>query len=254
MEEKLGEGAWNEVHRTGNRVLRATRAWTPTVHELLKYLESVDFPWSPRVLGHQPDGREVLTFIDGVSVTRPWPAEVRRPEGLAPFVSVIRSYHEAVAGFAPRNDRWWLGQRPLFAGEIVCHGDLGLWNFLCRDGRVTGLIDWDGIQPGHELRDLAQFSFNAVPLQDDALAARAGFSAPPDRRARLEAILAAYPIASSSDVVAEVVRMLEEEHVETVEKGRAGVQPWAEFLARGWHEENRRNADWIAAHFDDLIT
>src|SRR5256885_16479209 len=33
------------------------------VHELLRYLESVDFPYAPRVLGFDELGREVLTHL-----------------------------------------------------------------------------------------------------------------------------------------------------------------------------------------------
>jgi hypothetical protein len=39
------------VMRVGDTVRRPTHPWTPTIHELLRHLETVGFPYSPRVLG-----------------------------------------------------------------------------------------------------------------------------------------------------------------------------------------------------------
>jgi hypothetical protein len=47
-------------------------AWSPAVHEYLRYLEGARLDGSPRVLGCEDD-REVLTFIDGdVAVDPQW--------------------------------------------------------------------------------------------------------------------------------------------------------------------------------------
>jgi aminoglycoside phosphotransferase (APT) family kinase protein len=47
----------------------------------------------------------------------------------------------------------------------VCHGDLGPWNFLEKDGRLTGVIDWDLAHFGQSLDDLASTPIEMVPLR-----------------------------------------------------------------------------------------
>lgn len=53
--------------RHGDTILRPAGPWTPAVHALLRHLEEVGFPASPRVVGDGYDGqgREVLTYIEG---------------------------------------------------------------------------------------------------------------------------------------------------------------------------------------------
>ncbi len=66
------------VYRQGDVVLRETGPWSPTVHALLKHLESVGFEATPKVVGtgFAPDGREILNFIDGEVVNpKPWSIE-----------------------------------------------------------------------------------------------------------------------------------------------------------------------------------
>lgn len=42
------------------------------MHDLLKYLESIEFKYSPRVLGFDDQGREILTFMPGESGGKGW--------------------------------------------------------------------------------------------------------------------------------------------------------------------------------------
>src|SRR5205807_1326107 len=51
------------VVRIGNAVHRPVRAWTTTVHAVLRHLERAGFPEAPRVLGFDDRGREVLSYL-----------------------------------------------------------------------------------------------------------------------------------------------------------------------------------------------
>lgn len=53
------------IGRIGDTVRRPASWWTSAVHDLLKYLEAVGFKYSPRVLGFDEQGREILTFMEG---------------------------------------------------------------------------------------------------------------------------------------------------------------------------------------------
>jgi hypothetical protein len=105
--------------------------WSATIHELLRHLEAVGFPYSPRVLGIDRDGREVLSYIEGESGPAGW-AKVVDDAGLVAMARLLRDYHEAVAGFRPAAGAAWAARTESFgAGELVCHGDFGPWNLVC---------------------------------------------------------------------------------------------------------------------------
>lgn len=69
------------IVRIGDEVHRPTEFWQPAVHNLLAYLESVNFPFSPRVLGKDDAGREILSYIDGES------GPTNQVEGIIPSIS-----------------------------------------------------------------------------------------------------------------------------------------------------------------------
>jgi hypothetical protein len=159
---------------------------------LLKHLEKVGFAGAPRILDIDRDGNEVLTFIAGEAGSLAYPTTLLEEQGVVEWGRFIRRYHDAVASFVPPPDAIWrVGRRRLRPGEIVCHGDLGHWNAVWRDGRVVGAIDWDFAEPDSPLRDLATAALGVVPLLDDERARRY-FPRPPDRRRRLAAPSDAY--------------------------------------------------------------
>src|SRR5512141_2994815 len=111
----LPGGNVGAVVRVGDTVRRPTGPWTPAVHELLRHLERVGFAYSPRVLGVDEHGREILTYIEGeTAVTHPWPEWAWADPTLVDVAAILREYHDAVADFRPRDDRIWrFGAGPL---------------------------------------------------------------------------------------------------------------------------------------------
>src|SRR4051794_32258249 len=123
-----------EVVRVGDTVRRNTGPWTPAVHALLRHLEGAGFPYSSRVLGIDAKGREVLSYIEGVTGNMPWPAALFTDDAVREVARLVRQYHDAVANFVPPPSSVWRNtDRPLAPGEIVRHGDLGTWNMVWRD-------------------------------------------------------------------------------------------------------------------------
>jgi hypothetical protein len=72
----LPGGTLTPVTRAGDTIRRATGFWSPSVHALLRHLE--DFPGSPRFLGIDEQGREILTFLPGEVTERDHPAGLAR--------------------------------------------------------------------------------------------------------------------------------------------------------------------------------
>ncbi|WP_219418247.1 DMT family transporter [Pseudonocardia nigra] len=86
------EGGPSNTSRIGGTVRRAAGPWTPTVHALLRHLEDVGFTGSPRVVdsGFDPDGNEVLTFVEGaIQHPRAW-----TPDGIHQVGALLRRLHD----------------------------------------------------------------------------------------------------------------------------------------------------------------
>lgn len=64
-EEQLAGGNMGPVSRRGGVVLRTAGDWTPAVHRLLRHCRERGLTGVPEPLGIEPDGREVIGFLDG---------------------------------------------------------------------------------------------------------------------------------------------------------------------------------------------
>ncbi|MEZ5086211.1 MAG: aminoglycoside phosphotransferase family protein [Tessaracoccus sp.] len=203
MPETLQDKPHRNVIRIGNTVRRPLQPWSPSVHELLNYLESIGFPYSPRVKGIDDEGREVLTFIDGESGTDGW-AKVVDDRGLVAMARLLREYHDAIRGFRPAAAAGWAGCTG--EGEVVLHGDFGPWNLVWHGTQPIGIIDWDYAWPGRPIHDVAYALEYVAPFRDDEMCLRwFAYSSPPDRRRRLELFAEAYGLESPSGLVDEVI-------------------------------------------------
>lgn len=249
-EEELAGGQITGAAKVGSAVHRATGPWTPTVHALLEHLEHVGFAGTPRVIGFDDQGREVLTFIEGEPGSIAFPVALHATDGLARLGGFLRSLHDAVSSFEPGDDAVYrIGKRPLRPGEIVCHGDLGYWNTIWQGETIVGVIDWDTVEPGPAVRDLAVAAMTTVPFRNDDGAQRSGLASPVDRRGRLAALCRAYGDVTPDEVVDAALESLALE-VERLEVfGGRSIEPWASLREQGqqkmfdavraWIEENR---------------
>lgn len=102
-EEVLVGNATHPVVRIGNTVHRPVSWWTPAVHEFLKYLESIHFKYSLRVLGFDKQGREVPSFMKAESGKEGW-FKIHSDKGLQNYARLLRDCHQAVAGYKPSAD------------------------------------------------------------------------------------------------------------------------------------------------------
>src|SRR5690242_10055451 len=103
-EEVLHGGNTGHVVRVGDTVRRQTGHWTPAVHGLLEHLASVGFDAVPRPIGTDEQGREVLTYVDGVAGAlgpQRLPDEFQTLDACRAIGAWLRRFHEAQAGFAP---------------------------------------------------------------------------------------------------------------------------------------------------------
>jgi len=242
----------NNKHRPivqiGDTIHRPTHWWTPNVHDLLNYLEKVGFPYSPRVLGFDEHGREVLSYIKGDSGKDGW-YKIHSDEGLANFAKLLRSYHDAIADYKPpQNAEWAYSKNELKPGEIMCHGDFGPWNIVWDGETPVGILDWDFVLPAKPTYDVFYALEYSTPFRDDKTAMEwHHFAEVPDRKRRVQIFLDAYGI-SLTDIADSVARVQRQgiDHVKYL--AERGVQPQATWVNDGTLEEIERNARWTEAN------
>ena len=208
---------------------------------------------SPRVLGLDELGREVLSFIPGEAAFRPWPEVMLREEGLVEVGRFLARYHQAVGDFVPPEEiEWHVPGLRWQVGDIIRHGDLGPWNMIWCGTRLIGVIDWDLAEPGSPLADVAQFAWYGLPLRGDSHWREAGFSRPPDLRSRLETLCRTYGADPGS--VLDTLLLLQTEEARRIGTfGKQDIHPWSVFYQRGDQEQVLKEADWLKARYHTLV-
>ncbi|MFG3555100.1 aminoglycoside phosphotransferase family protein [Micromonospora sp. NPDC047557] len=167
-EETLTGGFVAEVVRVGDTVRRTPPANLDFVGALLHHLAEVGADLSPRHLGVDDRGRQVLSYVAG---RVPWrdredPGFFADP-ALMRLAELIRRLHDACAGTDLAGD-----------AETVCHRDLSPKNTVYRDSPAGPLpvafIDWDLARPGRRIEDVAFAGWHWAPLGEGADPAELG--------------------------------------------------------------------------------
>ncbi len=210
------------------------------VHELLLRLEAEGFTAAPRFLGLDDQGREILSYIEGVcgndgvvqGVERGaevW-ALVADEDGLRAFARLLRHFHDATGG------SW-------------CHGDYTPWNVVWVNREPVGIIDWDYAVPGPPMDDVAYALRWCIPFADDEECLRwRRFDAPPDRRRRLAIFAEAYGLPGPEGLFAAAIDRQRRtiEHVR--ELAQQGIQPQVDWVAEGALDADQAIIAWSLDH------
>ena len=156
------------VVRVGDTVRRPVQAHSAATHDLLAHLERVRFDGAPRFLGIDEQGREILSYVEGVAPIDPYPGWAHEDGVLASVARLLRTYHDAVESYDP-GDRDWPTRIPAGYGPLlVSHNDPNLDNVVFRDGEAVGLIDFDLAAPGSRIWDVCVAARLWGPLRAEA--------------------------------------------------------------------------------------
>ncbi len=151
------------VVRVGDTVRRSISQNSRNVHRLLEQLERRGFANSPRFLGVDDQGREILSYMSGTATIPQtlWTNTV----ALIEVTKMLRNLHDAtrIRDFAP--DGNWAYTYPLAErNDVICHNDFAPYNMIFRDGLPVAIIDFDLAGPGPHLRDVAYLAYWFAPL------------------------------------------------------------------------------------------
>jgi hypothetical protein len=135
----------HEVVRVGATVHRTRSPAAAFASRVLSHLETTGYPYAPRYLGIDEQGREVLTFIPGGTTDHP---SQRAAGAYAVGGRMLRGLHDATAGHELAGGR-----------ECVIHGDPGPFNTIFQAGLPVAFIDWDSCRPGDRLDDLGYLAW-----------------------------------------------------------------------------------------------
>ncbi len=133
--------------------MRPQHANAAYVHALLKRLEDKAFTYAPRFQGIDSEGREMLSFIEGVV---PFGRNDWTNAQLTAAARILRQFHDATAGSDLAQGK-----------ETVCHNDFAPWNIILRNNDIVGLIDFDGAAPGDRADDLSYLLWTFLELGTD---------------------------------------------------------------------------------------
>jgi len=235
------------VIRIGATVRRPTRDTSPATRALLDHLQQVGFDGAPRHLGHDDEGREVVSFIDGDVPIEPYPDWALDDEVLVSVAELLRRYHDAARSFDPSGHVWPRPVPPAFAGRLVCHNDPNLDNVVFRAGRAVALIDFDLSGPGSAVWDVASAARLWAPLRaDDDLPAQVRGRA----LERLRLFADAYGLEAGDR--ARLPQAAQRSHRWGYDVIREAIQDGHSGFRRLWHSERGgaragRTARWLEA-------
>ena len=113
----------------------------------------------------------MLSFVPGDVPRNPLPPQTAGDEVLVALARLIRTLHEASAGWVPPPDAVWGGTpanpiRVAARTELVSHCDYYPGNVVFRDGLPVALIDFDLAMPTTRLYDIANALWYWAPLRD----------------------------------------------------------------------------------------
>jgi Ser/Thr protein kinase RdoA (MazF antagonist) len=179
-------------------VYRDPGPWSPAVLALLRHLEDAGFAGAPRVAGSgfAPDGREMVSYVDGSSPhPRAW-----ADDAVGEIGALLAGLHAAGTNFTPPpGAAWkpWFGRSLPGSRLVFGHCDAGPWNIVAREGRPVALIDFEFAGPVGADWDLAQAAWLNAQLHDDDVAEQCALPAAAVRARQLKAILDGYGLPRS---------------------------------------------------------
>lgn len=202
-----GKTNLGSIVRVGDTIRRPLNTNSTFVHKFLQYLENINFDASPRFLGIDEKGREIISYIEG---DVPSNLGYYSDEQLIVAAKLIRRFHDATLGCSLANSE-----------EIICHNDLSPCNFVFIDDIPTSIIDFDMAAPGTRIFDLAYAAWLWLDIGNEEISAE-------DQKRRLVVFTQAY----GTSEISLLIEVMTKRQTILIEEGHRRQKPCMEKWAK----------------------
>jgi ribosomal protein S18 acetylase RimI-like enzyme len=194
----LGGDVTEGLVRVGGTVRRPPGPHSSAIAAYLRHLEVAGFSESPRHLGIDDRGRDILSFVEGETAGRPLHAWAAETSVLVAIAALQRRLHDLSPlgldlpeGAAFATPVHLDGVPDAFdQADVIGHNDLTPDNLIFRQGKLVGVIDFDLAGPTTRLLDVVTTLLYWAPLRDPV--DRDPLLADADAGARMRLFCAAY--------------------------------------------------------------
>ncbi|MBA3236986.1 MAG: aminoglycoside phosphotransferase family protein [Parachlamydiaceae bacterium] len=154
----------DNVIRIGNTIHRKTGIWAQQIHKFLRYLHDQGFHSVPEPFGFDKEGREILSFVEGVTFDYPLSEKARSMSVLLSSAKLLRAYHDVSVNFLnlDTSNNWMFPSRE--PQEVICHNDFAHYNIVFQEEQAIGIIDFDTAHPGPRKWDIAYALYRFAPF------------------------------------------------------------------------------------------
>ncbi len=256
----LGGDVTEGLVRVGDTVRRPAGPNSTAIAAYLLHLEADGFAGSPRHLGIDSQGRDILTYLEGTTAGRPMEPWSVGPEVLVQIAELQRRLHDhsPLDLKLPAGAQFWApvqidGLPSAFdVADVIGHNDFTPENLIFRDQQLIGVIDFDLAGPTTRLLDVITTLMYWAPLRDPV--DRDPLLRDADSGARMRLYATAYgldPYARQRLFDVAVRRSKRSWHVmKHAAESRGGG--WQRMWDEGVGDVILRTQDWLAANEGEL--
>lgn len=254
VEQELPKGDVTEgVVRVGDTVRRPHHERSFAIAHYLDHLEQAGFAGSPRYLGVDTAGRDVLTFLPGQVAAASPQRSAASDELLVSIADLLLDLHRAATGFDP-DGRWFPRQPDEVGPTLVSHLDVTPQNVVVREGRAAGLIDFDLARRATPYLECRNTAVHWVPLVHprDVYPEWHGI----DQLARLRLFVDRFGLSAEQreSFVADEVTRADATWLRMKDRAETLGGGWRRMWDEGVGDKIRRRQAWLSANADQITT
>jgi thiamine kinase-like enzyme len=138
-----------KVVRVGDTVRKEPTENRELIREVMIQLAEDSFQYSPRYLGIDDKGREMMTYIDGQQMNHTKITIALMKQA----VEVLREFHDILSVSELSGEE-----------ETLLHTDFAPWNLIVNGDKLVGVVDFDDVKPGKRIYDVAYICWNLLDI------------------------------------------------------------------------------------------
>ncbi|WP_459476970.1 phosphotransferase [Clostridium saccharoperbutylacetonicum] len=261
--KKLSGGNSTSVYKQNETVLREQKTWSSTIHRVLLHLEKVEYTNSPRFIGFDDMGREILSFVPGECKAN-YPFTNDKNEQLSiikKVAEIMRKYHDATLSFERTDiDSWMFSYKGDLEKEVICHNDIAPYNMTFVNNMPYGLIDFDTCCPAPRIWDIVYALYRFAPfskkIYDDEKQEYRNYDVDGDKEFRKKSIMVffdAYGMECPDDLFVQMTARLQALADLIYNESQNGNSAFKKMLEEGHRDLYLSEIEFIKEHAKEWL-